>query len=140
MATTIQVDIVSAEQEIWSGAGTMVFAPGEMGELGIAPGHTPLITKLAPGDVRVIKEGGEEEFVFVSGGILEVQPHVVTVLSDTAVRGSDLDEAAALEAKRAAEEKLADSAAEMDYASAKAELASAIAQIRSIEKLRNLRK
>ncbi len=140
MATTIQVDIVSAEQEIWSGAGTMIFAPGEIGELGIAPGHTPLITKLAPGDVRVIKEDGEEEFVFVSGGILEVQPHVVTVLSDTAVRGSDLDEAAALEAKRAAEEKLADSAAEMDYASAQAELASAIAQIRSIEKLRNLRK
>jgi len=140
MATTIQVDIVSAEQEIWSGAGTMVFAPGDLGELGIAPGHTPLITKLAPGDVRVIKEDGEEEFVFVSGGILEVQPHVVTVLSDTAVRGSDLDEASALEAKRAAEEKLADSAAEMDYASAQAELASAIAQIRSIEKLRNLRK
>ena len=140
MATTIQVDIVSAEQEIWSGAGTMVFAPGDLGELGIAPGHTPLITKLAPGDVRVIKEDGEEEFVFVSGGILEVQPHVVTVLSDTAVRGSDLDEASALEAKRAAEEKLADSAAEMDYASAKAELASAIAQIRSIEKLRNLKK
>lgn len=140
MATTIQVDIVSAEQEIWSGAGTMVFAPGDLGELGIAPGHTPLITKLAPGDVRVIKEDGEEEFVFVSGGILEVQPHVITVLSDTAVRGSDLDEAQALEAKRAAEEKLADAAAEMDYASAQAELASAIAQIRSIEKLRNLRK
>lgn len=136
---TIQVDIVSAEQEIWSGAGTMVFAPGEVGELGIAPGHTPLITKLSPGDVRVIKEDGEEEFIFVSGGVLEVQPHVVTVLSDTAVRGHDLDETAALEAKRAAEEKLADAAAEMDYAQAQAELASAIAQIRSIEKLRKLR-
>ena len=136
---TIQVDIVSAEQEIWSGSGTMVFAPGEVGELGIAPGHTPLITKLSPGDVRVLKEDGEEEFVFVSGGILEVQPHVVTILSDTAVRGEDLDEASALEAKRKAEELLSDAAAEMDYASAQAELASAIAQIRSIEKLRKLR-
>lgn len=140
MATTIQVDIVSAEQEIWSGAGTMVFAPGEVGELGIAPGHTPLITRLSPGDVRVIKEDGGEEFIFVSGGILEVQPHVVTVLSDTAVRGDHLDEAAALEAKKKAEEKLADAAAEMDYAQAQAELASAIAQIRSIEKLRKLKK
>jgi len=136
---TIQVEIVSAEQEIWTGAGTMVFAPGEVGELGIAPGHTPLITKLRPGDIRVIKEDGEEEFVFVSGGILEVQPHVVTVLSDTAVRGHDLDEAAALEAKKKAEEAIADAAADMDYAQAQAELASAIAQIRSIEKLRKLR-
>jgi len=136
---TIQVDIVSAEQEIWSGAGTMVFAPGEVGELGIAPGHTPLITKLKPGDIRVIKEDGEEEFVFVSGGILEVQPHVVTILSDTAVRGHDLDEASALEAKKKAEEALADAATEMDYAQAQAELASTIAQIRSIEKLRKLR-
>ena len=140
MAATIQVEIVSAEQEIWSGAGTMVFAPGEIGELGIAPGHTPLITKLNPGDVRVIREDGEEEFIFVSGGVLEVQPHVVTVLSDTAVRGHDLDEASALEAKRQAEEKLAEAAAEIDYAQAQAELASAIAQIRSIEKLRKLRR
>lgn len=138
--STIQVDIVSAEQEIWSGKGTMVFAPGEVGELGIAPGHTPLITRLNPGDVRVIKEDGEEEFIFVSGGILEVQPHQVTVLSDTAVRGHDLDETAALEAKKRAEEALADAASEMDYAQAQAELASTIAQIRSIEKLRKLRK
>lgn len=138
--STIQVDIVSAEQEIWSGEGTMVFAPGEVGELGIAPGHTPLITRLNPGDVRVIKEDGEEEFIFVSGGILEVQPHQVTVLSDTAVRGHDLDETAALEAKKKAEEALADAASEMDYAQAQAELASTIAQIRSIEKLRKLRK
>ena len=137
---SIQVDIVSAEQEIWSGTGTMVFAPGEVGELGIAPGHTPLITRLNPGDVRVIDENGEEQFIFVSGGILEVQPHVVTILSDTAVRGDDLDETAALEAKKKAEEALADGAAEMDYAQAKAELANAVAQIRSIEKLRNLRK
>jgi F-type H+-transporting ATPase subunit epsilon len=138
--STIQVDIVSAEQEIWSGEGTMVFAPGEIGELGIAPGHTPLITRLNPGDVRVIKKDGEEEFIFVSGGILEVQPHQVTVLSDTAVRGHDLDETAALEAKKKAEEALADAASEMDYAQAQAELASTIAQIRSIEKLRKLRK
>ena len=138
--STIQVDIVSAEQEIWSGKGTMVFAPGEIGELGIAPGHTPLITRLNPGDVRVIKEDGEEEFIFVSGGILEVQPHQVTVLSDTAVRGHDLDETAALEAKKRAEEALADAASDMDYAQAQAELASTIAQIRSIEKLRKLRK
>ncbi|MGB5706598.1 MAG: F0F1 ATP synthase subunit epsilon [Arenicellales bacterium] len=137
---TIQVDIVSAEQEIWSGEGTMVFAPGEVGELGIAPGHTPLITRLNPGDVRVVKEDGEEEFIFVSGGILEVQPHHVTVLSDTAVRGHDLDETAALEAKKKAEEALEDAASEMDYAQAQAELASTIAQIRSIEKLRKLRK
>lgn len=137
---TIQVDIVSAEQEIWSGEGTMVFAPGEVGELGIAPGHTPLITRLNPGDVRVVKEDGEEEFIFVSGGILEVQPHQVTVLSDTAVRGHDLDETAALEAKKLAEEALEDAASEMDYAQAQAELASTIAQIRSIEKLRKLRK
>ena len=135
----IQVDIVSAEQEIWSGVGTMVFAPGEVGELGIAPGHTPLITKLNPGDVRVITEDGEEQFIFVSGGILEIQPHVVTILSDTAVRGDDLDETAALEAKKKAEEAMADGAAEMDYAQAKAELANAIAQIRSIEKLRKLK-
>ena len=137
---SIQVDIVSAEQEIWSGTGTMVFAPGEVGELGIAPGHTPLITKLNPGDVRVIGEDGEEQFIFVSGGILEVQPHVITILSDTAVRGDDLDESAALEAKKKAEDALADGAAEMDYAQAKAELANAIAQIRSIEKLRSLKK
>ncbi|MGI9318897.1 MAG: F0F1 ATP synthase subunit epsilon [bacterium] len=138
--STIQVDIVSAEQEIWSGKGTMVFAPGEVGELGIAPGHTPLITRLNPGDVRVIKEDGEEEFIFVSGGILEVQPHLVTVLSDTAVCGHDLDETAALEAKKKAEEALEEAASEMDYAQAQAELASTIAQIRSIEKLRRLRK
>jgi F-type H+-transporting ATPase subunit epsilon len=136
---TIQVDIVSVENEVWSGVGTMVFAPGEIGELGIAPGHTPLITKLNPGDVRVIKEDGEQEFVFVSGGILEVQPHVVTILSDTAVRGADLDDAAAFEARKRAEEALTDAASEMDYAAAKADLASLTAQLRSIEKMRKLR-
>ena len=135
----IQVDIVSAEEEIWSGQGTMVFAPGEVGELGIAPGHTPLITRLNPGDVRVLQENEEEQFFFISGGILEVQPHVVTVLSDTAMRGGDMDEAAANEAKRKAEEAMQDGAAEMDYAAAKAELAAAVAQLRSIEKLRKLK-
>ena len=137
---TIQVDIVSAEQEVWSGTGTMVFAPGVAGELGIAPGHTPLITSLKAGDVRVQTESGDEEFIFVSGGILEVQPHVVTVLSDTAVRGADLDEASALEAQKKAEEALSDAASDMDYASAQAELASIAAQLRSIEKLRNMKK
>ena len=137
--STIHVDIVSAEEEIWSGEGTMVFAPGELGELGIATGHTPLITRLAPGDVRVKQENDEEHFFYISGGILEVQPHVVTVLSDTALRAHDLDEAAALEAQRKAEEALKDGAAEMDYAQAQAELANAVAQLRMIEKLRKMR-
>ena len=136
---SIQVDIVSAEESIWSGEGTMVFAPGELGELGIAPGHTPLITRLNPGDVRVLTENEEEQFFYISGGILEVQPHVVTILSDTALRANDLDEAAAIEAQKKAEEALKDGAAEMDYAQAKAELANAMAQLRAIEKLRKLR-
>ncbi len=137
---SVQVDIVSAEEEIWSGQGTMVFAPGEVGELGIAPGHTPLITRLNPGDVRVTRDNEEEKVFFISGGMLEVQPHVVTILSDTAIRGQDLDEASVMEAKRKAEEALKDSAAEMDYAQAKAELANAIAQLRTIEKLRKVKK
>ncbi len=137
---SVQVDIVSAEEEIWSGQGTMVFAPGEVGELGIAPGHTPLITRLNPGDVRVAQDNEEEKVFFISGGMLEVQPHVVTILSDTAIRGQDLDEASVMEAKKKAEEALKDSAAEMDYAQAKAELANAIAQLRTIEKLRKVKK
>ena len=104
MAMTIHVDIVSAEQEIWSGPATMVFAPGEMGELGIAPRHTPLLTRLKAGEVRVRDDHNEEESFFISGGILEIQPHVVTVLADTAVRADDLDEAAAIQAKQRAEE------------------------------------
>jgi len=95
---TIRVEIVSAEREIWSGEGAMVFAPGEAGELGIAPRHTPLLTRLKPGDVRVQQENGEEQFFFISGGLLEVQPHLVTILSDTAIRAADLDQAAAEEA------------------------------------------
>ncbi len=137
--STIKVEIVSAEEEIWSGEGTMVFAPGEMGELGIAPKHTPLITRLKPGDVRVQQDNGEEQFFFISGGILEVQPHVVTVLSDTAVRAHDLDEAAAQEAQKRAEDAMRDQTSAMEYAQAQAELAAAVAQLRAIEKLRKLK-
>ncbi len=137
---TIQVEIVSAEEQIWSGEGTMVFAPGTMGELGIAPRHTPLITQLKPGDVRVQTENGDEEFFFISGGILEVQPDLITVLSDTAIRAADLDEAKALEAQKRAEEAVKDQNSEMDYARAKAELAQITAQLRSIEKIKNMRK
>ena len=102
MANTIRVDIVSAEQDVWSGEGTMVFAPAEMGEIGIAPQHAPLLTRLKPGEIRIQQESGEEQFFFISGGMLEGQGHVVTVLSDTALRADDLDEAAALEAQRRA--------------------------------------
>ena len=137
-ATTIQVEIVSAEQEIWSGQGTMVFAPGEVGELGIAPRHTPLITRLKSGEVRVQQEGGEEQFFFITGGLLEVQPHVVTILSDTAIRADDLDQAAAEEAQKHAEEAMRDQTSAMEYAQAKAELVNAVAQLRAIEKLRKL--
>ena len=139
MAMTIHVDIVSAEANIHSGLATMVYAPGEMGELGIAPRHTALITRLKPGDVRVEKESGEMEHFYVSGGMLEVQPHVVTVLADTAVRARDLDEAAAVEAKRRAEDALAGKTAEFEYAKAQAELAEAVAQLRAIEKLRRMK-
>ena len=136
--STIQVEIVSAEQEIWSGQGTMVFAPGEVGELGIAPRHTPLITRLKSGEVRVQQESGEEQFFFITGGLLEVQPHVVTILSDTAIRADDLDQAAAEEAQKHAEEAMRDQTSAMEYAQAKAELANAVAQLRAIEKLRKL--
>lgn len=136
MAMTIHVDIVSAERAIHSGLATMVFAPGEMGELGIAPRHTALITRLRPGEVRVEKENGEMEHFYVSGGMLEIQPNIVTVLADTAVRAHDLDEAAAAEAKRRAEDALAGKAADFQYAQAQAELAEAVAQLRAIERLR----
>ena len=136
MAMTIHVDIVSAEKEIWSGPATMVFAPGEMGELGIAPRHTPLLTRLKPGEVRVEDQHGDQESFYISGGILEIQPHVVTVLSDTAVRADDLDDAAAIEAKQRAEEALQDHNSDMDYAKAKAELAEAAAMIETIKKVR----
>ncbi len=136
MAMTMHVDIVSAESEIFSGTAEMVLAPAVMGEVGIMPRHTQMMTPLKPGEVRVTREGGEQEYFYVSGGIMEVQPHVVTVLSDTAVRASDLDEAAALEAKKHAEEALKDRAGDMNYAKAEAELAQAVAQIRMIQKIR----
>ena len=140
MAMTIHVDIVSAEGEIYSGLAEMVFAPAEMGEVGIAPRHTQLVTRLKPGAVRVkVKEGEEELSFYVSGGMLEVQPDVVTVLADTAIRAADLDESAALEAKQRAEDVLAGKQAEFEYAKAQAELAEAVAQLRAIEKLRKMR-
>ena len=137
MAMTIHVDIVSAEAEIFSGLAEMVFAPAVMGEVGILPGHAPLVTTLKPGEVRVRLPGGEEQSFYVSGGMLEIQPHVVTVLSDTAQRAGDLDEAAALEAKERAERMLADRSADIDEAQARAELAQAAAQLQAIRRLRN---
>lgn len=136
MANTIQVDIVSAEEQIFSGAAEMVFAPAVMGEVGIAPRHTPLISPLKPGEVRLNMGDGKEEFFFISGGILEVQPHLVTVLSDTAIRAHDLNEAAALEAKKRAEDALVDQQSDLDVAKARAELATAAAQIAAIQKWR----
>lgn len=133
---TFQVDVVSAEESIFSGQAKFVALPGEAGELGILPGHTPLISRIRPGAVRIESSTGGEEFVFVAGGILEVQPHGVMVLADTAIRGKDLDEAKASEAKRRAEEALANKDAKVDYARAQAELAEAIAQIAAIRKLR----
>jgi F-type H+-transporting ATPase subunit epsilon len=136
VATTIHCDIVSAEAEIFSGEATMVVVPGEEGDLGIAPRHAPLLTRLRAGEVRVLQEDGEEAHFFISGGLLEVQPHVVTVLSDTAQRASDLDEAAALKAKEEAEHALADRQAGMDMAQAQAQLAQAMAQLAALDKLR----
>ena len=135
MAMTIHVDIVSAEQAIFSGEVEAVFASAKMGEVGIYPRHTPLLTTLKPGEVRVLKDGKEEHF-YVSGGMLEVQPHVVTVLADTASRAANLDEAAAVAAKEAAEKAMKDKSSKMDYTEAAAQLAEAMAQIRSIERMR----
>jgi F-type H+-transporting ATPase subunit epsilon len=133
---TLHVDIVSAEAEVFSGTATMVFAPAEMGEVGIAPRHTPLLTRLKPGEIRVQTQEGEEQSFFVSGGMLEVQPHIVTVLADTAIRAADLDEAQALEAKERAEKLLQDKSADIDYAKAQIELAQSIAELRAIQSLR----
>jgi F-type H+-transporting ATPase subunit epsilon len=135
MSMTIHVDIVSAEESIYSGLAEMVYAPGEMGELGIAPRHAPLVTRLKPGEVR-LDTGSEELDFFISGGILEVQPHLITVLADTAIRADDLDEAKALEAKKNAEEALANQASDIDFAKAQAELAEAAAQLQAIGRLR----
>ena len=136
---TIHVDIVSAEGEIFSGEAAMVFAPAAMGDIGIAPRHAPLLTTLRPGEVRVQLPTGEEQFFFVGGGAIEVQPHLVTVLADTALRAKDIDEAAALQAKQRAEEALKDRGDKIDVAKAQVELAMAVAQIKAIEKLRKLK-
>ncbi len=139
MANTILVDVVSAEESIFSGEATFVALPGEAGELGIYPRHTPLITRIKPGSVRIQTVGGGEEFVFVAGGILEVQPHHVTVLSDTAIRGKDLDEEKANTAKRAAEEALKNAKSEIDMARATSELAVLAAQFAALRKFRQKR-
>lgn len=136
MANTIRCDIVSAEEEIFHGEATMVVATGEEGELGIAPRHAALITRLKPGQVRVLRENGEELFFYVSGGILEVQPSLVTVLADTALRAKDLDEAAARRAKDEAERTLANRTDALEVAQAQAQLAQAVAQLQALERLR----
>jgi F-type H+-transporting ATPase subunit epsilon len=132
----LRLDIVSAEKEIFSGEATMVFASGELGELGIAPGHTPLLTSLKKGNITATLPNGNQEIFYVSGGMLEVQPYMVTVLADTAQRADDIDEAAALAAKEQAEKALANRTDELDFAKASAELAEAIAQIRAVQNLK----
>ena len=139
MAMTIHVDVVSAEESIFSGLAEFVVLPGEAGELGILPGHMPLMTRIKPGAVRVMMPGDKEELIFVAGGLLEVQPGLVTVLADTAIRGADLDQAKALEAKKMAEEAMVNRGSEMDYARAQVELAEAIAQLAAIDRLRKQR-
>ena len=136
MSMDFHIDIVSAEREIWSGRAKMVFAPGEMGELGILPRHSALLTRLIPGEVRVLGLDDTEQSYFITGGILEVQPHIVTVLSDTAIRASDLDEAAAIEARQRAEDKLIARKSDMDFARAKAELVELAAMIEIIKRVR----
>ncbi|MBB3255914.1 MULTISPECIES: F0F1 ATP synthase subunit epsilon [Burkholderiaceae] len=138
MAATIKVDVVSAEESIFNGQAKFIALPGEAGELGILPGHTPLITRIRPGAVRIVAENGDEEFVFVAGGILEVQPGAVTVLADTAIRGKDLDEAKAAEARKRAEEALQNAGSNLEYATAQAELAYAVAQLAAIQRLRKM--
>ena len=134
---TIHVDVVSAEESIFSGEAKFVVLPGEMGELGIYPRHTPLITRIKPGAVRIVRaDNDEEEFVFVAGGILEIQPNTVTVLADTAIRGHDLDEAKATEAKKLAEEAMKNAKSDIDFAAAQSEFATMAAQLAAIQKLR----
>jgi F-type H+-transporting ATPase subunit epsilon len=137
MALTVHVDVVSAEESIFSGLAEFVVLPGEVGELGIFPGHMPLMTRIKPGAVRLKLQGQDrEELIFVAGGILEVQPGLVTVLADTAIRGHDLDEAKAMDAKKKAEEAMVNRSSELDYARAQSELAEAVAQLAAIQKLR----
>ena len=137
MAATLHVDVVSVEENIFSGEATFVALPGEVGELGIYPRHTPLITRIKPGAVRILRaDNGQEEFVFVAGGILEVQPNAVTVLADTAIRGKDLDEAKANEAKKHAEEAMRNAKSDIDFAKAQSEFAEMAAQIAALRKYR----
>lgn len=140
MPMTLHIDIVSAEAAIYSGLAEYVIAPAEMGEVGIYPRHTPLLSRLKPGSVRIkAPDSSEEDLIYVSGGILEVQPGVITILSDTAMRGADIDEARVMEAKRQAEEAMKNRTSSMDYARAQAELAEAVAQLQAIQKLRKVR-
>ena len=140
MGMTVHCDIVSAEQEVFSGLVEMLIVSGSEGDLGITPGHAPLISGLNPGPVRVIKQGGEEDVFFVSGGYLEVQPGIITILSDSAQRASDMDEAAALEAQREAEKLLENKSGEINYSKAASQLAEASARLRTIQQLRRVQK
>jgi F-type H+-transporting ATPase subunit epsilon len=140
MKHTIQCDIVSAQEEIFSGEASMIFATGSVGELGISPRHAPLITQLKPGPVRVQQPDGEEAFFFVGGGILEVMPHIVTVLADTALRAEDIDEAAAVEAQQSAERMLSEQTAEIEFSAAAAALAEAMARQRTLAELKKRRR
>ena len=140
MAMTVHVDVVSAEEQIFSGLAELVVLPGEAGELGVLPGHAPLLSRIRPGAVRIkVPDREEPEIIFVAGGMLEVQPSLVTVLADTAIRGRDLDEARAMEAKRRVEEALKDQQAKIDYARAQAELLEAVAQLQTIEQMKRLK-
>ncbi|PVY77489.1 ATP synthase F1 subcomplex epsilon subunit [Tamilnaduibacter salinus] len=139
MAMTVHCDVVSAEEKIYSDRVEMLIAAGSEGDLGIAPGHAPLLTALKPGPVRVIKQGGDEEILYVSGGYLEVQPDIVTLLADTAVRAKDVDEAAAQQAQKDAEKAMAQKTSEFEYTRAAAELAEAVAKLRTVQQLRNRR-
>jgi len=136
MATTVQCDIVSADESLFSGPVEMVVATGSLGELGINPGHAPLLSDLKPGPVRVIKQAGDEELYYLSGGYLEVQPNAISILADTAVRADDIDEAAAAEAVKAAEQGLANQNGEIEYSKAATMLAEATAQLRTVQTLR----
>ena len=139
MSMTVHVDIVSAEGSLFSGEGEMIYAPAVMGEIGIAPRHAPLVTRLKPGDVRVDQGSGQVAHFYVSGGIIEVQPFKVTIMADTGIRAGDLDEAAAAEAKRRAEDAMANQSSKMEVAKAQSELVEAMAQLRTIEKLRKVK-
>ncbi len=136
MTMTVHVDIVSAEREIYSGLAEMVFAPAELGEVGISPRHAPFITRLNPGEVRIKVTETESYPYYISGGYLEVQPHLVTILADTAIRAKDIDEAAALDAKAKAEEALSDKTGKIDYETAQAQLAQAVMQLRTLDRYR----